>query len=410
MLIDFTVSNFRSIHQAITLSLVASQRGKERAKGAQRKRVIPVDEEIGLTIPMMGAEASLLTVAGIFGANASGKSNVVKALGYLVNRLQSGPDTVPRIPFLLNKDTPRAPTHFALRLYAPETHHIFTYHLQLHEHVVEEELRVEQSDIAKEKVLFRKISAKKWEIDTELEPMRLVFESMASDTIALQILMKQFDLPCLAQLKTLIHEIQLCNGFGGTALGSFTCHSFENDDIRSKIINFIHKLDTGIQNINVELVSEKYQVTTFHGNTEAPVAWKIQEDSNGTRALFEISSMIISSLTYGHCLVLDEFGAFLHPHITQTIVSLFQQRETNPLGAQLIFNSHDLHLQTEHRMRRDQIWFTERRVDGSTELYPLTAFHPRNDESIRRNYGSGRYGAIPVLPGKLSDLVSHEKE
>lgn len=61
-------------------------------------------------------------------------------------------------------------------------------------------------------------------------------------------------------------------------------------------------------------------------------------------------------------------------------------------------------------MRRDQIWYTERRADGSTDLYPLSSFHPRNDEAIARNYGAGRYGALPVLPGQLRDLVPHGKD
>lgn len=78
---------------------------------------------------------------------------------------------------------------------------------------------------------------------------------------------------------------------------------------------------------------KEYRVTTTHSGEAGSVSWKIQEDSSGTRALFEMSSMLVGTLQLGLCLILDDFGAFLHPHITQTIVRLFQSRETNPLGA-----------------------------------------------------------------------------
>jgi AAA15 family ATPase/GTPase len=406
MLIDFTVSNFRSIHAPVTLSLVATERGKSRALGEKRKRKLPTDEEIGYTVPM--GEDALLTVAGIFGANASGKSNVIKALQYLRDRLNEINVGVPQ-SFRLHSGTAQEPSRFQLRVFDQEAQRIFIYRLGLGASVEEEELENEAIDGSDKKVLFRRGSKESsWEIGQDLEVVRPILLSLAKDTVALHLLIKQLDLPVLAELKMVLSGFFCVDGFGGDGPGRVTCKFFQEPDERPAIINLVQKFDTGIKDIQVEHTEDhrKFRVSTFHGESDALIPWDIQEDSNGTRALFELASLLIITLRFGFRLILDEFGAFLHPHITQTIVALFQNRETNPHGAQLIFNSHDLHLQEEHRMRRDQIWYTERRADGSTDLYPLSAFHPRNDDAIARKYGAGRYGAIPVLPGQLKDLIS----
>ncbi len=411
MLIDFTVSNFRSIHAPVTLSMVATERGKTRAKGNSRKRPVPTDEEIGYTVPMPGA--SLLTVAGIFGPNASGKSNVVKALGYFISRLHPMREYVPpQTHFLLKDDASKEPSRFVIRFFDPGKQQFYSYRLGLQgQDVVEEELLTGPEE---ENLILRRPSpGEDWVLASELETIRPILSSLATPTVALQLLLKTFDIPVLSYIKYAIMNSLLADGFGGTVPRTLTCLTFQAlEHAQSDIIRLVQNFDTGIHGIHVEKseATQQFQVTTTHQTETGTISWRIQEDSHGTRALFELSSLIIGALQGGMCLILDEFGAFLHPHITQTIVKLFQSPETNPKGAQLIFNSHDLQLQAEHRMRRDQIWYTERRADGSTDLYPLSAFHPRNDEAIARNYSAGRYGALPVLPGRFQDLVPPGKK
>lgn len=107
-------------------------------------------------------------------------------------------------------------------------------------------------------------------------------------------------------------------------------------------------------------------------------------------------------------MLIDELGSNIHPNITREIVRLFQNPETNPKRAQLIFTSHDNTLQARNLLRRDQIWFTQKRSDGSTDLYPLTDFHPRNDLAIDKAYLDGRFGAVPILPSE-EDMLPREK-
>ncbi len=96
-------------------------------------------------------------------------------------------------------------------------------------------------------------------------------------------------------------------------------------------------------------------------------------------------------------LIIDELGSNLHPNIVHNIVQLFQDKQTNPNRAQLIFTSHDNTLQRNNLLRRDQIWFTQKRRDQSTELYPLSDFKVRNDLAIDKAYLDGRFGAVPFI-------------
>lgn len=105
---------------------------------------------------------------------------------------------------------------------------------------------------------------------------------------------------------------------------------------------------------------------------------------------------------------MDELGSNIHPNITREIIRWFQSEKTNPKRAQLIFTSHDNTLQRANLLRRDQIWFTQKRADGSTELYPLSDFRPRNDLAIDKAYLEGRFGAVPILPDEEGMLQSAE--
>ena len=105
----------------------------------------------------------------------------------------------------------------------------------------------------------------------------------------------------------------------------------------------------------------------------------------------------------GKTVVVDEIDDSLHPLLVNAIIELFNDREVNTKGAQLIFNTHDVSLLSLDNFRRDQIYFTEKdNKTGVTDLYSLDEFSPRKTENIRKGYLQGRYGAIPVIePGGL---------
>lgn len=126
-------------------------------------------------------------------------------------------------------------------------------------------------------------------------------------------------------------------------------------------------------------------------------------ESSGTNKLFDLSGPIFETLYSGAVLVVDELDAKMHPLISQYIIELFNNPETNPKNAQLIFTTHDTHLLSQKILRRDQIWFTEKDAKEQTDLYSLMDIvlpdgtKPRNDANYERNYIAGRYGAIPYI-------------
>ena len=109
---------------------------------------------------------------------------------------------------------------------------------------------------------------------------------------------------------------------------------------------------------------------------------------------------VLQALQDGTAVLIDELDVSLHPHLAHELVSFFQGRDTNRRCAQLIFNAHDTSILGDSGQRflgRDQIWFTEKDIDGGTTLYPLSDFRPKGDEAVGRRYLQGRYGAVPVL-------------
>jgi AAA15 family ATPase/GTPase len=135
----------------------------------------------------------------------------------------------------------------------------------------------------------------------------------------------------------------------------------------------------------------------LHRLGEETVPLAEDDESAGTIAYLRILSSAIPALSDGAVLCIDELDASLHPLLASQIVRLFNDPSTNKKGAQLIFSTHDTTLLSRANLRRDQIWFTEKSKDGSSHLYPLTDFKPRQNENLESGYLQGRYGAIPFL-------------
>ena len=128
-------------------------------------------------------------------------------------------------------------------------------------------------------------------------------------------------------------------------------------------------------------------------------------ESAGTRRLLIVLDRVFKTLDAGSLLCIDELDASLHTHIAEAALGLFCSRETNPNGAQLIATTHDTNLLTCASMRRDQIWFVEKNPVGASEVYPLTDIQTRKGDNVELGYLQGRYGAVPPDP-ELAQLVS----
>ncbi|MEJ1110879.1 MULTISPECIES: AAA family ATPase [unclassified Kribbella] len=184
-------------------------------------------------------------------------------------------------------------------------------------------------------------------------------------------------------------------------------HTEITDDQRSRMLRALASLhDTeptdelviravDIANTTVELLHSC-------SDGSAPVALPFDRESVGTKSLIALTGPITDALAEGHILLVDELDTSLHPRLVAELVRLFQNPETNPLHAQLIFTSHDTtllgHIVSDTPvMERGQVWFVQKNTHGASEIYPLSDFKPRKAEDLERGYLQGRYGAVPLV-------------
>ena len=155
----------------------------------------------------------------------------------------------------------------------------------------------------------------------------------------------------------------------------------------------------------------RFSITTEHllndGETQIPFSLE-EDESNGTQRFFALAEPILLALSEGNLLVIDELDCSMHPLLTRKVIELFQSPEENTKGAQLVFATHDSSLMDPTLLRRDQIWLTEKRANGATELFSLYDFgadsRPRKDTAFEKNYLAGRYGAVPSFGPFFEDL------
>jgi hypothetical protein len=423
MLIDFTVENYRSIKEPVTLSLVA-QGGTRKSKGAKRRPRVTPDQEIAASIPVEGRGIELLPAVGIFGANASGKSNVLRALANLLEFIKIGglgrsdSSISARFPhFKLDQASSGLPTRFELRVALRGV--IYAYHLEIDRaRVLREKLEMvpPYPKRNQSRLLFDRI----WSQDLREfkiingpdfgDAYREIQESLRGHEPFMAILASKLNVAIVgepikwltASWLDLTPDSQGLDDYVSGALFSL------GDDLLQKATSMVRAFDTGISRIRIEEpedAREDFKVWVSHEVNGLEIPWAIEEESAGTRRLFGLSGKLLASLNSGSLVLVDELSSSIHPNIARAIVRLFQSEKANPRHAQLIFTSHDNTLQRGNLMRRDQIWFTAKREDGSTDLYPLTDFRPRNDLALDKAYLDGRFGAVPIIPSD-QDLIA----
>lgn len=422
MLIDFTVENYRSIKEPVTLTTVAQSR-KSAAVGKESKRrnIIP-DNQIAPTFTVEGRNIELLPVIGIFGANASGKSNVVNALNYFLTFIELGSQSEKNrldsrwfVPFSLRNKTKKAPTRFELRVVVEGV--IFTYTLAFNRtRILEEKLEhiLPSPHKMQNRLLFNRV----WHEDKAAytiangkdfgDAYKEIQESLREHEPFMCLLATRLNVEIVKPFVTWLMMRTTGVGLGEEQFDyDWTARALQKIIPRmlEPVTQMIRRFDTGIAGIEIEALeterdkgTKRFKVWVRHEAGGKEFRWPMEEESTGTQRLFSLAFKILLAFSVGGLLLLDELGSNIHPNITRAIVRMFQSEKTNPKRAQLIFTSHDNTLQRGNLLRRDQIWFTQKREDGSTELYSLSDFRPRNDLAIDKAYLDGRFGAVPVLP------------
>lgn len=426
MLVDFTVENYRSIKEPVTLSAVAQTQGTHQTSQSGKRKRVKSDQEIALGYHAEGWNIDILPVLAIFGANASGKSNVVQALDYLLFLMSTGiQDTLhfqgflkyPKLePFKLDSSSTQQPTKFELRTIFNNA--IYTYSLALKQnHVITENLDYALNTTKRTRCLFHRQwdeSAQKfiWKTGKDFAGAHNQLQSSIRENELFISTFLKLKVDIIASLITWLEGrfpgVHLGNEEIESKLIASIQHQVTNDpkfnEVLAQVYQLVRKFDTGLSRIEIKKNSDAlldYSIYAVHSTQKGnEIHWLLEEESLGTQRLFNLAFRIVLILKVGKLTVVDELGTNIHPNIVRTIIRMFQNSKTNPANAQLILTSHDNTLQRNNLLRRDQIWFTQKRPDHSTELFPLTDFHVRNDLAIDKAYLDGRFGAIPFLPSE----------
>jgi len=418
MLVEFTVGNFRSIADKVTLSMIAAPiKSGGHAEKLDEENVIFIDDKL-----------SLLKTVALYGANASGKSNILSALvrmgSFMVNSVQDFKGQYyPYEPFLLIEGYQNLPTHFEVVFLMNGLQ--YRYGFEVSASRVEREWLYYVPKV-REALLFERDqdiikiggSFKGASILKHLVTPKALFLTVTRD----------FNVEISKQVFDWMHCFPSMSGISNRET-HFSFHCLENENNHIEIVDFIKLLDVGISGIEVSVlpVSEKeeeerkvrpksYRVQTLHtaysaeGEQIDDVRLNMhRHESDGTQKLFALAGIVVNVLERGQILAFDEIDAKLHPALTRKIVELFQSKKTNPNNAQLIFATHDTNLLDNRLLRRDQIWFTEKNRKGATDLFSLVELKIRNDDSYEKRYIEGRYGAIP-FPGAFEQLFDTREE
>ncbi|MGD9993954.1 MAG: ATP/GTP-binding protein [Salinivirgaceae bacterium] len=414
MIIEFSVKNYRSIKELQTLSMLAAPI-KSKKSELDTQNIIPVSENF-----------SLLKTAAIYGANGSGKSSIVKAMlnMFVFIRDSFKNDKLgERIiqPFELNDTSIYEPTFFQLIFIVGEVKYRYGFEIFKNE-VVSEWLF---GTPGKKEVYYFRRSDGKIDINKTKFPEGMgLIDKTSSNNLFLNIA-KAFN---GKESKKILDyfELKIAINLGVNDFGfrDTTLALLENSNVKNSILSLLNLADSGIEDIEnkklevedvpenapKEIVDEinegkiRFLLTKRKAYNEAGEKshyqlFSMQEnESEGTKKLFNYSGILIRALTDGRALVIDEFDARLHPLITKKIVELFNSKETNKRGAQLIFVTHDTNLLDKDLLRQDQIYFVEKNSKGESEFYSLAEFKGiRNDASYEKDYIKGKYGAIPFL-------------
>lgn len=401
MLIQFSVSNYLSFKDPVTLSNVASS----------LKDNDLIDKEV--IFPVEGTELRLMSSAAVFGANASGKSNLIKALSlfkeFIINsfKARQAGEKIPLESFRLNRESSKKPSGFEISIIVDGF--IYRYGFEANEKNVETEWLYKKAckKRAKEVELYYRSEGNTSVHPKYSQAIEIINRKMVRDNALLLSTLAQFNDSTAVKIIKWLNESDVIFCSDEEKAWKNAVNHLDDPNIRQRIVEFSKFADLGISNIekiNDHLVSSHHAFDD-EGNPDGDVSFSFDDhESEGTLKYFSLAYPILEALDHGNRVIIDELDSKLHPLLTEHIIALFNSTETNPRHAQLIFTTHDTNLLTSRIFRRDQVWFTQKNKCGATELYSLSDYKVRCSSPFERDYLSGKYGAVPVI-GNINHII-----
>ncbi len=412
MLLEFSVKNFLSFKNKITLSM-------EKGKG----------NEIANNYVKLN-DLEVLKTCAIYGANASGKTNLIKAFSCAIMMVRNS-NVIPVggkwnfiNPFLFDNHSKKEPTEFEFVFVTNKIKYKYTYATTF-DKIISESLEAFYSQ--KPTTIFARKNTNEYKflladennlrsIETK-NPDNKLFLATASnwnydktkdaymwfmnaidtydsfDSILKEDLvllsnedqeLKEFTLKLLREADIIINDFKV---------------QYEEKDMDN---NMVDMLIPPVMRNNIPKISS-IKIETIHefkdeNNKKSNYVLNMDDESSGTKILFSLAPILKRAFEKGKVIVVDELEKSLHPSLVEYLIKIFNNSSLNKANSQLIFTTHAINLLNLNLLRRDQIWFVEKNTNnGVTDFYPLDSFSVRKDENIQKGYINGRYGAIPFI-------------
>ena len=427
MIVDFTITNFKSIKDEETLSFLA-----ERNFNNHKSSISSFENK----------SINLLKTCAIYGSNASGKTNALLAFKALVSLITQSGDWKDEDeincyePYLLSEKTINQPTQFEIEFYIKERRYRYEIHFNQYKILFEQ---LDTFFTTKASNLFKRKSADDWksvDFGEKYQGGRKQIAFFANNTYIAKAGNTPDSPPVIREIFNFFRkQVDFM-----LAHERISVLSWDKDNRTSEIMNiFLNKIDLGIKKFQIEKnekthllkklkdiekfpkIMQKELIQEFFTNEISKKEFFLHEsedgklvpfpkalESSGTKKLFEILPFIIQVLNNGSIIFIDEIEGNLHPHIAELIIKLFNDSSVNRNHAQLIFTTHDLSLMNPQLFRKDQIYLVEKKLIGGTTFTNLEEFDStlKDNSPFSKWYNEGRLGSIPSINYKeISDSL-----
>ncbi len=418
MLIEFRVGNFLSFKDIVTLSMLAA----------------PISEHQGTSVFSI-RKFELLKSLVIYGANASGKSNLLKAMSFMKwfiinsSKETQATESIKIESFRLSAETENKPSFFEIEFICEQKK--YRYGFELNKESVHSEWLFFVPSRQEARLFVREED--KISVGTTYFKEGLGLEDKTRPNALFLSVVAQFNGEIATKILKWFNRCNYISGLNDQSYLGFTLQQAEKEQFVKRALKYLQIVDLGIGNIeyqeaqvaiqklpqiikrlNITVLEEierveGIKILTAHNkyNSDGEII-SIENfeldihESKGTLKFFAILGPLLDTLDNGKILIIDELDARFHPLITRFVIQLFHSGQTNFNNAQLIFATHDTNLLTNKLFRRDQIWFTEKDQYEATDLYSLIEYKEadkkvRKDASFGKDYIQGKYGAIPFI-------------
>lgn len=409
MLIEFSVMNFLSFKEKVTLSLE-----KESGNENEENTFVFNNEE-------------LLKTAVIYGANASGKSNLIKAFTTAIlmvrnsNMIPIGGKWDILKPFLFSEDTKNGPSEFEFIFITNKIKYRYFFSADVNK-IYNESLDAYYSQ-KPTNIFTRKNTAEYSFINSDKKTL----ESIASKNTENKLFLSTATTWNYEKTKDaflwFLNSIDTYGSFDSMLDQDLINYSNNEEDLKEFTLKLLKESDIFIKDLRVSYEEKDVENSSFIINNQKQGALKtksvkiamdheitdsqdekniytldFEDESSGTKILFALAPILKRAFEKTKIIIVDELEKSLHPTLVKYIIKLFNNEKLNTKNSQLLFTTHAISLLSLDLFRRDQIWFTEKNsLTGNSDLYPLDSFSVRKEENIEKGYINGRYGAIPFI-------------